>query len=216
MKAMSWDEYYASFFDWSLSTQKSYSYRLSDFGDPEEVYEVVAEFAFYDQKFATRFVEKALASGVKFTPDHVLEMTLLIEKPVLSRMAEQTSTAFTKEQLEEVYMLIDDASFERISKKQNIDIFEDDEPEEAYEPEEENEFIEPLPKRPGFFATLFAVIAGVSMAGGPKQKKHNGRCNGDCANCSPHYGYRYGRWYYGHDHVHGCQFGGNRGSGSMD
>lgn len=27
---------------------------------------------------------------------------------------------------------------------------------------------------------------------------------------------RYGRWYYGHDHVHGCEFGGNRGSGSMD
>lgn len=216
MKEMSWDEYYASFYDWSLSTQKSYSYRLSDFGDPEEVYEVVAEFAFYDQKFATRFVEKALAAGVRFTPDHVLEMTLLIEKPVLSKMAEQTGVAFTKEQLEEIYMLIDDASFERISKKQNIDIFADDEPEEVYEPEEEYEFIEPQPKRPGFFATLFAVIAGVSMAGGSKQKKHNGRCNGDCANCPPHYGYRYGRWYYGHDHVHGCQFGGNRGSGSMD
>ena len=37
-----------------------------------------------------------------------------------------------------------------------------------------------------------------------------------CANCPPHYGYRYGRWYYGHDHVHGCEFGGNKGSGSRD
>ena len=55
MKEMSWDEYYASF---------------------------------YDQKFATRVVEKALAAGVQFTPDHVLEITLLIEKPVLSKMAE--------------------------------------------------------------------------------------------------------------------------------
>lgn len=26
----------------------------------------------------------------------------------------------------------------------------------------------------------------------------------------------YGRWYYGHDHVHGCEFAGNQGSGSMD
>lgn len=34
--------------------------------------------------------------------------------------------------------------------------------------------------------------------------------------CPPHYGYRYGRWYYGHDHVHGCEFGGNKGSGSRD
>lgn len=107
MKEMSWDEYYASFYDWSLSTQKSYS-------------------------------------------------------------------------------------------------------------EKEHEFIEPQPKRPGFFATLFVVIAGVSMAGDSKQKKHNGRYNDDGANCPPHYCYRYGRWYYGHDHVHGCQFGGNRGSGSMD
>ena len=43
-----------------------------------------------------------------------------------------------------------------------------------------------------------------------------GRCNGDCENCPPHYGYRYGRYYYGHDHHHGCEFGGNRCGGSMD
>ena len=48
------------------------------------------------------------------------------------------------------------------------------------------------------------------------QKKHNGKCNGDCANCSPHYGYRYGRWYYGNNHSHGCQFGGDRGSGEQN
>ena len=49
-------------------------------------------------------------------------------------------------------------------------------------------------------------------------KKHRAgqRCNGDCANCPPHYGYRYGRWYYGHDHIEGCEFGGNRGGGGMD
>ena len=34
--------------------------------------------------------------------------------------------------------------------------------------------------------------------------------------CPPHYGYRYGRWYYGPDHIWGCEFGGNKGSGSMD
>ena len=72
----------------------------------------------------------------------------------------------------------------------------------------------PAPKL-GFFGTLFHVIAGVGAASN-HGNRHNGRCNGDCANCPLHYGYRYGRWYYGHDHVHGCEFGGNRGSGSMD
>ena len=47
-------------------------------------------------------------------------------------------------------------------------------------------------------------------------KKHKGKCDGDCANCPPHYGYRYGRWYYGHDHVEGCEFGGNRCGGGRD
>ncbi len=50
---------------------------------------------------------------------------------------------------------------------------------------------------------------------GESEKKHNGRCDGDCANCPPHYGYRHGRWYYGHDHIEGCEFGGNRGGGGI-
>ena len=47
-------------------------------------------------------------------------------------------------------------------------------------------------------------------------REHPGHCTGDCANCPPHYGYRYGRWYYGHDHSEGCEFGGNKCSGSRD
>ena len=220
MKDMSWDEYYAGFYDWSLSTQKNYSYRLTDFGDPEEIFEIVNEFAFYDSKFATKFVEKALAAGVRFLPEHILEMTILIDKPVLSKAAESVAGIFDREQLEEIHMLIDDSSFEYIARKAKIDIFADDAPVDE-EPEleyEEPEFHEPTPhkKSLGFFGTLFAVLAAIGSVGGSKKKGHNGRCNGDCANCPPHYGYRYGRWYYGHDHVHGCEFSGNKGSGSMD
>ena len=32
MKQMTWDDYYGSFCDWSPSTQKNYTYRLSDYG----------------------------------------------------------------------------------------------------------------------------------------------------------------------------------------
>ena len=212
MKKMSWDEYYASFYDWSLSTQKSYSYRLSNYGDPEEVFEVVNEFAFYDSKFATTFVEKALIAGVRFLPEHILEMAILIDKPVLSQAAERATGTFDQKQLEEIHLLIDDSSFERISQKAKIDIFADDESEN-----EEPEYYEPVPRRkgPGFFGTLFAILAAFDSTDGAK-RKHNSRCNGDCANCPPHYGYRYGRWYYGHGHVHGCEFGGNKCSGNMD
>lgn len=137
----------------------------------------------------------------------------------------------TAEDMEYLYGEIDDEVIIEICKQRNILLPEDLREEEEYEDEEQEEFEEdepleevdiyvddysPPPKRPGFFATLFGVIAGISMASGSNQHRHNGRCNGDCAHCPPHYGYRYGRWYYGHDHVHGCEFGGNKGSGSMD
>ena len=49
-----------------------------------------------------------------------------------------------------------------------------------------------------------------------RKKRHSGRCDGDCANCPAHYGYRYGRWYYGHSHTEGCEFGGNKCNGGRD
>ena len=47
---------------------------------------------------------------------------------------------------------------------------------------------------------------------GARRRKHSHKCDGNCANCPAHYGYRYGRWYYGHGHQHGCERGGNGGA----
>ena len=65
----------------------------------------------------------------------------------------------------------------------------------------------------GLFAVLAAFAAGFSPSsqGGKEHKRH---CDGNCANCPPHYGYRYGRWYYGKGHQYGCEFCGNKGDGS--
>lgn len=57
-----------------------------------------------------------------------------------------------------------------------------------------------------FKMTADIVFADADFAAG-------GAFHNDCANCPPHYGYRYGRWYYGHGHIYGCQRGGNRGGG---
>ena len=131
MKQMTWEEYYDGFYDWSPSTQKNYSYRLSSFGLADEVWEIAEELDFNDSAFAARFLEKAFSAGGRFTPEQVLEMVAMVEQPLLSKMAEQTTVPFNREQLEEIYMMIDDASFQRISRRAKIDVF-DDEPA-AYE-----------------------------------------------------------------------------------
>lgn len=59
-------------------------------------------------------------------------------------------------------------------------------------------------------AALF--VAGAVIGGVSSNHDHSRYCNGDCANCPPHYGYRYGRWYYGHGHQSGCERGGNGGA----
>ena len=57
------------------------------------------------------------------------------------------------------------------------------------------------------YFSIFGLLFG--GAGG----KHSGRCEGNCSKCPDHFGYRYGRWYYGKYHSHGCEFGGNKNSG---
>ena len=58
---------------------------------------------------------------------------------------------------------------------------------------EEEFFDEPVASAPkiGFFAKLFAGI-GIADALSSSHASHPGHCTGDCANCPPHYGYRYG------------------------
>lgn len=125
MKQMTWEDYYDGFYDWAPSTQKSYTYRLSDFGPADEVWEIAQELSFNDNAFAAKFLEKAFAAGVRFTPDQVLEMIGTVEESVLSRMAEQTDVPFNREQLEEIYLMISDNSFQKISRRAHIDIFDD-------------------------------------------------------------------------------------------
>jgi len=160
-----------------------------------------------------------------FSGSDLVEFACINDKELATAAVRNSAGRLTAEDMEYLYGEIDDEVIIEICKQQNLALPEDLREEveyEAAEPEEIEEE-EPLedgdispPKRHGFFAALFGVIAGIGMATGANRHRHSGRCNGDCANCPPHYGYRYGRWHYGHDHVHGCEFGGNKGSGSMD
>ena len=154
MKQITWDDYYGGFYDWSPSTQRSYAYRLSNFGPVEEVFEVAQELEYHDRAFAARFLEKALDAGVRFSPNQVLEMVGTVDQTVLSRMAEETDVPFGREQLEEIWGLIDEGSFRKISKRAEIDILD------------EADHADPMPCRAGQDPSrkkgdgLFSFLAG--------------------------------------------------------
>lgn len=173
----------------------------------EEVWEVAQELDFYDSVFTVKFLEKAFDAGVRFTPEQVLEMEGTVERSFLSRLAEQSDGVFSLDELEDIDGLIDDNSFRKISRQAGIRAL--DREDESWP---EQKVYSTPPKKPGLLAALMALVTGVSLAS-HSEKKHSRHCDSDCANCPPHYGYRYGRWYYGKGHQYGCEFGGNKGNG---
>jgi len=166
-----------------------------------------------DETAASRLIRRALAAGVQFTAEEICELVNCCNSAVMNALLENSTCAFTREQLEDLWGAVDDAVLEQTARRCRVKLFDDDEEEEEEEEDEpeQAELSPPMRRREprlGFWTLLGAALLGASGDGG-----HGGRCTGDCAHCPPHFGYRYGRWYYGHGHVYGCEFGGNRGDG---
>lgn len=234
MRTYTWDEYYEKFYDWAESTQVRNLSALTSLGSADEVGEIIIELQ-ENVSAANRLLRKAVEAKLEFSAYDLLEFLCGNDKQLATAAVYNSADRLTAEDMEDLYGEVDDEVIIEICSKRNFTLPEDlREEEEEIEVEEDDEsleevdsyvddFVSEKPKKLGFFGILFAVLGAACSIGNGKSKRHNGRskrhngrCNGDCANCPPHYGYRYGRWYYGHNHVHGCQFGGNRGSGRMD
>ena len=186
---------------------------LTSFGKSSEVAEVAQEYM--DEKAASRLIKKAIAYGVQFTPDEIYDLSGCCDTSAMNELLKSAKCSFTQEQLEDLWGAADDDVLELVAKRNHVTMFADDVVEEA-SIEDKADYDEPEQNEPklGFFSKLgLAFVVGSLL--GKKSQSHHGRCTGDCANCPPHYGYRYGRWYYGHDHTHGCEFGGNKGGGGL-
>lgn len=221
MRTYTWDEYYEKFYEWAESTRiKSLTY-LENLGDPEEVTEILLELK-DNPNASTRLLRKAIEEKVKFTGENILDLFFWeFDKELLMKVLWNSADILTAEDIEGLYLTVDDSVLLQLCEKGNIPVPEDLREDVFWELEEEfiedEEIIEyPKQKKIGFFGHAFAILAAIgSVSSSNKNNRHSGRCDGDCANCPPHYGYRYGRWYYGKGHVHGCQFGGNRGNGGF-
>ena len=196
---MDWQIFYERFFDWASSTQIQRVRQLTSFGPSDQVTEVAQELM--DEKSASRFIRKALEAGVSFTAENIEDLWSVCDKETINAILEKSREQFTQEQLENLWGMAADDVINRVAKKNHVRLFD--------EPEEENIDIpqEEYPKKPGFWQSLGIA----SLLFGGKKRNPSGKCSGDCAHCPPHYGYRYGRWYYGHGHTDGCEFCGNGG-----
>lgn len=234
---MTWETYYEKFYEWADSTQVTNMSKLENLGPSEEICEIAQ--AFYEEKHATRLVKKALAAGVRFTADEVVELDGLLDEALMPTLIKTARTPFDAEDLDNLSSYLEARDLRAVASKSGVKIDADGYVE--LEPDSTDGSLEQLmddldameatldainqqearrKAKPGFGTFLLAAIAAFGKSSSAKEDRHtsphNGRCDGDCANCPPHYGYRYGRWYYGRHHHYGCQFGGNHGGGGLD
>ncbi len=219
MRQYTWDEYYEKFYDWSECTQVRNLYGLTslDAADADEVAEIIMQLG-TKSSAGKRLFRKAVEAKLAFSSSDLVDLGY-IDDELIAAAVRNSAERLSAEDVEYLYdySIIDDKVAVEICKQRKLVLPKDLREEEEYEDSEEMDDYAYQPmRRPGFFGTLFGAITSTSTKSDSKQRRHSGRCNGDCAHCPPHYGYRYGRWYYGHCHVHGCEFGGNRGDGSMD
>lgn len=198
---MTWWQYYDKFYDWADSTQINRISSITDFSGAKTEEIIDAALPFAEEGPPTRLIKRALDGGVRFSAEDVLELLEWVREDFRADLAEQATTAFAEEDIDYLRTLLPEKTVRTLARRSGISL------------EEESGLAEesPAPRRektgPGFWGTLFAVLGA---SGGTKGKTHHeGRCCGDCSKCPPHYGYRYGRWYYGRNHVYGCEFGGN-------
>ena len=183
-----WDDFYGVYTELPEEMLLRCIARLDAFGDREELVEAICNLL---RPADDALYQRALACGVRFTEAQLEEMG-------------RADLLFVKEL----------HAFNQLSDAQLEDL---DEQIKAAEEYADSYAAHTKPRHRSTRSIGWAIGFGALIGffkGIFGTKKRHGDCNGDCANCPSHYGYRYGRWYYGHGHHYGCQRGGNRGGGA--
>lgn len=201
---MTWQEYYDRFYDWSENTQIS---RISDIdsfkrADKSEI--IDAAMSFVNETYATKIIKKAIEGGIRFTTDEVMELIYIVREDFYRTLTTHVSGKYTREQLEELEGMLSEDEILSLAELSGIKYYDDEFEEEKVNTSSVKS------NGSGFWGNLLAFSLALGSLSSKPTHKHSGRCEGDCSKCPPHYGYRYGRWYYGRNHRYGCEFGENK------
>ena len=196
---MKWQDYYDRFWEWEESTQLNRISSLTDFTSSAEVAEIAVDSC--EDNLAMKLVKRALSQGVRFSPEEIIELSCLVDEDLLSELVQSRKGKFNKSQFKELECLCcNEKLLQRVAKEDGHKRAGED-----FTESDQILLVQPLRK-----SRLFGEKKTEKQ---PLRKNHRGSCDGNCDECPAHYGYRYGRWYYGHHHSHGCEFGGNDCSG---
>ena len=208
---MTWYEFYDRYTEWAESTLRTKISSLEDIGDGEEVVDVCVDI--HDEKILAQLIRRAMKLGVKFTYDDFSVLDEIIISDSLRKEISEYSGFSAKEpmfvgELKEFNNMSDEQMSVLDEKIRLAETRVDRIAERTKKPKKRSMSV----KRAITYGALIGIFKGLFFS----KKAHSGHCDGNCEKCPAHYGYRYGRWYYGRGHNSGCEFGGNKGGGRLN
>lgn len=122
---ISWSRFYERYQEWSSDYAVKRSKSLKDFGDEDEVLEVVNELYMTDENGASEFIRRAVKWGVKFGADNLIELSSLCNQETVRLAVLSSGALLSPDDLEELHIFIEDEIIEAVAKQQNLKLPED-------------------------------------------------------------------------------------------
>ena len=124
--AMTWEEYYDKFYDWSENNQIKKLSLVGSLGPADEVTEVMMELAFNHPDVVDGIAKKAIEQKLIFSADNILDISDCIDGKLLGQIALQSVSVFTRENIQSLEGILDDDVFLKLCKKKGIsDLYEE-------------------------------------------------------------------------------------------
>lgn len=125
MRTYSWDEYYEKFYDWAESTRVKNLKYLESLGNPDEVAEIMIELK-GNQNAATRLLRMAVEEKMIFSGEAIADLVFWeLDKELVTEALRNSAGNLTTEDIEALYITVDDEILLEICQKGKIPIPED-------------------------------------------------------------------------------------------
>ena len=98
--------FYNQYYDLTLDEQIRYSNELSNYGNSEEVLDVLMGFATNDVEHARVFLSRIIEANITFTKNQIFECAEFTNKDIFSQLVESNILSYGKEELLKIFKYV--------------------------------------------------------------------------------------------------------------
>lgn len=113
-----WKDFYEAYPSWTTEVFSERVKKLKTFGPSDEAFKVSNEFVKPDE--VTAFIKQAVAAGVRFTPDEIIEISYAVEQDYVPELVKLNASPSLQNALEYLAKSLPEDEIENVIDESNI------------------------------------------------------------------------------------------------